>query len=70
MTALKIVALVLIAAGALGAAWGGFSYVQARDVADIGPLHLQVSQTKDVVVPLWLSLGAVVAGVLLWLQAR
>ena len=70
MNPLKAVAVLLIVAGVLGLAYGGFSYVQATHKADIGPLHLQVSETKDVNVPLWLSIAAVAGGVLLLVTSR
>jgi TRAP-type C4-dicarboxylate transport system permease small subunit len=70
MNATKIVAMLLIAGGALGLIYGGFSYTQEKSSADIGPLHLQINETKRVNIPLWAGLGAIVGGVLLLATSR
>ena len=67
---LKVVAALLILGGVLGLLYGGFSFVQTTHRADIGPMHLKVQQTEDVQVPIWLSLGAVIGGVLLLVTSR
>ena len=67
---LKVVALLLILGGVLGLLYGGFSYVQTTHRADFGPVHLKVGQTEDVRVPVWLSVGAVIGGVLLLVTSR
>ena len=65
MTPIKIVAIVLIVAGGLALAYGGFSYTKETHKAEIGPLHLTVQEKEDVNVPVWAGLGAIVAGVVL-----
>jgi len=60
MSAVKIVAIVLIIAGLLGLVYGNFSYTRETQEAKIGPLELSVKDTKTVNVPVWV--GAVVAG--------
>jgi hypothetical protein len=62
MNALKVVAMVLIAAGLFGIAQGGFSYVTATHRADIGPIHVNMDEEKRVNFPLWASIAAIVAG--------
>jgi hypothetical protein len=69
MNTLKIVAILLIVGGALGASYGGFSYTSETEAANIGPIHLRVTEQKRVNVPLWAGLAAVGAGVLLLLTA-
>ena len=66
----KILAILLIAGGALGLLYGGFSYTQEKSSTDIGPLHLQVNETKHVNIPLWAGIGAIVGGVLLLATSR
>lgn len=65
MNPIKIVAILLIVAGGLGLAYGGFSYTRATHTADIGPLHLQVSEKQQVNIPLWAGIAAIAGGVLL-----
>ncbi len=65
MSPLKIVAIVLIIAGALGLGYGSFSYTKETHKAEIGPLKLQVSEKETVNVPQWMGIGAIVLGVVL-----
>jgi hypothetical protein len=70
MNSLRLVAIVLIVGGVLGLSYGGFSYTQEKSVAAIGPLQIQVNETKHVNVPLWAGIGAIVGGVLLLATTR
>lgn len=70
MNAMKLVAIILIAGGALGLAYGGFSYTKETSRADIGPLHFQVSEREQVNIPLWVGIGAIVGGIVLLVTAR
>ena len=62
MNGLKIAAIVLIVAGALGLAYGSFTYTKDTHQAKIGPIELSVKDKETVNVPIWLSIGAIVAG--------
>lgn len=66
----SIVAILLIVAGGLGLAYGGFTYTKATHQADVGPLHLSVDEKEHVNVPVWLGIGAIVAGGLLLVTAK
>jgi hypothetical protein len=70
MDAQKLAAIVLILAGALGLAYGGFSYTKETHEADLGPLHMSVAEKKRVNVPVWAGVGAIVAGGLLLVVGR
>ncbi len=70
MNASKIIAMLLIAGGALGLIYGGFSYTKDTSSVELGPLHLQVSEKQRVNIPLWAGIGAIVGGVLILLTAR
>ncbi len=70
MNAIKLIAIFLIAGGALGLLYGGFSYNKETSRADIGPLHFQVVEREQVNIPLWVGIGAIVGGVVLLLTAR
>ncbi len=65
MNPLKVVAIVLIVAGAAALAFGGFSFTKETHKADIGPIHLAVQEKQDVNIPMWLGIGAIVAGAVL-----
>lgn len=69
MTAVRLLGIVLIVAGALGLAYGGFSYTQERTAAKIGPIELKLAQTETVDVPLWAGIGAIVGGGVLLIGA-
>ncbi|MGD0961408.1 MAG: hypothetical protein ABSB19_16485 [Methylomonas sp.] len=62
MSAIRLVATVLIIIGLLGLVYGGFSYTRDTQEAKIGPLELSVKDTETVNVPVWASVGAIVAG--------
>lgn len=70
MDTLKILALVLIAGGALALVYGGFSYNKESQAAKIGPMELTVNETKTVNIPMWAGVGAIVIGGALLLARR
>jgi multidrug transporter EmrE-like cation transporter len=65
MNAIKMFAIVLIVVGALGLAYGGFTYTKETHQAKLGPIELSVKDTETVNVPVWVGLGAIVAGMIL-----
>jgi len=67
MNPMKLAALVLIVAGALGLAYGSFSYTRETHKATLGPLEMSLKETQTVNVPQWAGVGAIVAGVVLLL---
>lgn len=70
MNPIKLVAILLIAGGALGLLYGGFSYTKETSSANIGPLTLQVKETERVNIPMWAGVGAVVGGIVLLFASR
>mgnify|MGYP003505312095 CR=1 FL=1 len=62
MNTLKIAAMVLIVAGALGLAYGSFSFTKETHEAKIGPIELSVNERQTVNVPIWAGVGAIVIG--------
>ena len=62
MSALKIVAILLIAAGILGLVYGGFTYTKTTHEAKLGPLEFSVKDKETVNIPIWAGIGAIVAG--------
>ena len=67
MTAIKILAIVLIAAGVLGLAYGSFSYTRDTHEAKLGPLELSVKDRETVNIPVWAGVGAIAIGAALLL---
>ncbi len=67
MNAAKVVGLVLIIAGALALAYGGFSYTKDTTALKVGPVELSVKEKETVNIPVWAGVGAIVAGGLLLL---
>lgn len=65
MSALKIVAIILIVAGIAGLVYGKFSYTKATHEVKLGPLDLAVKEKETVNVPVWAGIAAIVAGALL-----
>lgn len=61
----KIIGIILIAAGCLGLAYGGFSYTKETTGMKVGPIELKVQERETVTVPLIVSAAAIVAGIFL-----
>jgi len=62
--------VILVVAGVLGLAAGGFSYTKDETAAKIGPLELTVKENKTVNIPMWAGVGAVAAGALLLIMSK
>ena len=61
----KLIGIILIVAGCLGLAYGGFSYTKETTGVKLGPIELKVQEKETVNVPLIVSGGAVAIGVFL-----
>jgi hypothetical protein len=71
MNTIRITAVVLIVAGILALAYGGFSYAKESVGAKLGPIELKVTEKKTINVPVWAGIGAIViGGALLMLGGR
>ncbi len=65
MNSAKMLAIVLIAAGVLGLAYGSFTYTKETHSTKIGPIELSVKDKETVNFPVWVGVGAVAAGMIL-----
>lgn len=65
-----MLAIVLIVAGALGLAYGGFTYTKDTHKAKIGPIELSVNETETVNIPIWLGIASMVVGGILLFTRR
>jgi TRAP-type C4-dicarboxylate transport system permease small subunit len=71
VSGLKIVAILLIAAGIIGLLYGGFTYTKTTHNTKIGPLELSIKDKETVNVPIWAGVGAiVVGGILLFVRTK
>ena len=66
MNSFKIFAIVLIVLGVLALVYGGFSYTSETHEASIGSLSLSIDEKRNVNIPIWAGVGALLAGGLLF----
>jgi uncharacterized membrane protein YidH (DUF202 family) len=66
MKPMTILAIVLIAAGILALAYGGFTYTSESHDLKLGSLELSVKDKETVNIPVWVGTGAIVVGALLF----
>jgi len=62
---MKIAAIVLIVAGILALAYGGFSYTREKKVIDLGPIQATAKTRESVPIPPLLGGAAIAAGVVM-----
>jgi multidrug transporter EmrE-like cation transporter len=65
MNPVKVIGMLLIAAGVIGLLYGSFSYTKDTTAVKLGPLELSVKEKETVNIPVWAGVGAIVAGALL-----
>lgn len=66
----KIIAIILLVAGAFGLAYGGFSYTKETHEADLGPIQLSMDEKEYINVPVWAGAGMLAVGGLLLVMGR
>jgi hypothetical protein len=59
---MKLLGIVLVAAGLLALLYGGFSYTKESHDLKLGPIELSVKEKQSVNVPVWAGAAAIVAG--------
>ena len=70
MKPLSILGVVLIVLGLVALFAGGFSYTKDKGTADLGPVDITVKDEEHVRVPMPVSVGVVVLGVVLLFAGR
>jgi hypothetical protein len=70
MNNMKIVAIVLMAAGILGLAYGGFTFTEDTHEANIGSLSLSIDEKRHVNIPVWAGVGMLLVGGLMFANGR
>ena len=66
----RVFGILFLVVGALGLAYGGFTYTKETHKASIGPLELSVDEKETVNIPLSVGIGFLVVGGLLLLIPR
>jgi len=59
---MRMLAIVLLVAGALALAYGGFSYTSETHEANLGPVEINITETERVNVPVWAGVALLVVG--------
>jgi len=59
---MRMLAIVLLVAGALALAYGGFSYTSETHEANLGPLEINITEKERVNVPVWAGVALLVVG--------
>jgi hypothetical protein len=71
MNPVRMMAIVMVLAGGLALAYGGFTYTKQTHTGQLGPIQLSVSEKQTINVPVWAGIGAIViGGVLLLVGGR
>jgi hypothetical protein len=59
---MRMLAIVLLIAGGLALAYGGFSYTSETHEAKLGPVEISVNEKQRVNVPVWAGVAFLVVG--------
>lgn len=65
MSGTKILGIILLVGGLLGLVYGHIDYTKETHEGQIGPLKFSVTEKETTVIPSWLSIAVIVAGVAL-----
>jgi len=67
MNPIRLFAILLVIAGALALAYGGFTYTKDTTAVKMGPMELTVKEKETISVPVWAGFGLVAFGGILLL---
>ncbi|MHB1192978.1 MAG: hypothetical protein ACYC6F_08000 [Longimicrobiales bacterium] len=70
MSGRKLGAIVLIVVGTAALVFGTFSYGRETHTTSMGPMEISVSEQREVNVPVWAGVGAILVGTALLLVGR
>ena len=70
MNIARVIGILLLVAGALGLAYGGFSFTKETHKAEIGSLKLSVDEKEHVNIPTYAGIGLIIVGGFLLLVRR
>ena len=70
MKSIKVAGIALVVAGVLGLLIGAFSYTKDTHRMHLGPLELTLKDRETVNIPIWVGVGAILAGGLMVIVPR
>ena len=70
MSGVKILGVVLLAAGLIGLFYGHFEYTKETHEGQFGPFKFSVAEKETAVIPSWASIAVVVVGAILLVAPR
>jgi len=70
MNTMTIIGIILIALGVFGLIYGGITYTTSKDIVEVGSMHLQIDQNKQILLSPIAGAVAVAVGVILILAGR
>jgi hypothetical protein len=70
MNIARVIGILLLVVGALGLAYGGFSFTKETHKAEIGSLKLSVDEKEHVNIPTYAGIGFIIVGGLLLFVRR
>jgi TRAP-type C4-dicarboxylate transport system permease small subunit len=59
---MRMIAIVMLAAGILALVYGGFSYTKQTHEAKLGPLEFSLTENRRINVPIWAGVALAVVG--------
>ena len=65
MHPVRLIAIIIIVAGALGLLYGSFSFTKATHDVKLGPIEFSIKEKETLNVPMWAGIGAIIVGGLL-----
>lgn len=70
MDSRRVIGVILLAAGLLALAYGGFTYTKDSHDVDVGPIEFSIEEKERVNIPLWAGVVSAIAGVVLVTSSR
>jgi hypothetical protein len=70
MNVMTVIGVTLIVLGVVGLIYGGISYVSSENVVDVGSMHVQVDQKRQIPVSPIAGVAAIAVGVILIIVGR
>lgn len=67
---MKVLGVILMLAGVVALAYGGFTYTTHKKALDMGPLQVERSKKHDVPIPPIAGVGALAIGAVLFFAGR
>ncbi len=65
MNGKQILGIILLVAGFLALAYGGFTYTKDEHQIDVGPIELAVKDKETVSIPIWAGVASALAGIVI-----